>query len=107
MKREQFYKLIKRDFDFEPDGCIFDGYLDDLIQSEIEAHEAAQWKAFPENKPVNDQIYIFTGPDDDGNNSIGIAFYENEWYSLDGQNVDDSEVITFRELPKPFNPETK
>ena len=107
MTKEEFKAFTDRSVmqGFLPDDEEYYNNLQSVISEAISEHEAEKWKPYPENKPVNDEMYIVTGPDDDGNNSIGIGFYENAWYSVDGQKVDDSEVIAFRELPAPYQPE--
>lgn len=72
--------------------------LDTLIQSEIDAHEAAQWKKCPENEPKEGDWYceFSTGTPD-------VCYYDyelNRW----SMNALHRKVIAFRPLPKHYQP---
>jgi len=102
MKKQELIEWIDH-YMFIDDGDIgiteyskirLEDKLNDLIQSAIEAHEAAQWKTYPENKElvIDKKLYLVTIADFTVHTCYGISF----------QQVG---VIAFKEeLPNPFIP---
>jgi hypothetical protein len=86
------------DIEYEPEQCewcyYFDLNLTALIQSAITDHDAAQWKAFPENKPEATGGYICTHQ----SGMVNEQYWNGEYFTP------GSYVIAFRELPKPYQP---
>lgn len=72
----------------------FDLKFDKLIQTAIAEHEAAQWKAFPDNKPTEKKMYFVQTNDD--------QIWCWKWMNIISSGWDN--VIAFRELPKSYQP---
>lgn len=77
----------------------FENDLDSVIAQAIAEHERKVWKKYPENKPEDYKDYNVTIENG------GELMTEKSWY-CDGDWMESSgNVIAFRELPAPYQPE--
>lgn len=78
--------------------------LEQFRSEAIAEHEAGQWNKYPENKPNKQGFYLVSRDRTVGKHSFILVSQEawngEEWIILNKY----SEVIAFRELPKPYQP---
>lgn len=99
--KQEFYKRVLM-------GEMPWGIFEEFLTALLEAWDASKWRKYPENVPEEGKSYLLEYM---GNGAISINHTVGEYHNIKGWVksilVEGCDVIVFRELPKPFNPDAE